>query len=144
MQQYFWPFQAKGAWYRRQALDAEEVAEAGFYFPRLYTPRRVGSQILVLRLLHFLSPPTQNSKDLENSTNSCHPKAGKPIGAPNKLLAYIYLLCIPFKILERLIYARVKPIAETLLRQEQGGSRHGRSTVDQVTLLTQDVEDSFG
>jgi len=30
-----------------------------------------------------------------------------------------------------------------LLSQEQAGFRHGRSTVDQVTLLKQDIEDSF-
>jgi len=30
-----------------------------------------------------------------------------------------------------------------LLPQEQAGFRHRRSTVDQVTLLTQDIEDSF-
>jgi len=35
--------------------------------------RRVGSQILALWLPHFLHAPTQNSKDLEKSTNSCDP-----------------------------------------------------------------------
>ena len=49
----------------------------------------------------------------------------------------------PFKIHERLIYARVEPIIDPLLPQEQSGFRHGRSAVDQVTLLTQDIEDSF-
>jgi len=47
------------------------------------------------------------------------------------------------KILERLIYARVETITDPLLPQEQAGFRHGRSAIDQVTLLTQDVEDSF-
>ena len=47
------------------------------------------------------------------------------------------------KILERLIYARVKTIINPLLPQEQTGFRHGKLTVDQVTLLTQDIEDSF-
>ena len=55
----------------------------------------------------------------------------------------ISLLCVPFKILERLIYARVETITDPLLPQEQAGFRHGRSTVDQVTLLTQDIEDGF-
>ena len=55
----------------------------------------------------------------------------------------ISLLCVPFKILERLIYARVETITDPLLPQEQGGFRHGRSAVDQVTLLPQDTEDSF-
>ena len=55
----------------------------------------------------------------------------------------ISLLCIPFKILERLIYARIEPIIDLPLSQEQAGFRRGRSTVDQVTLLTQEIEDSF-
>ena len=45
--------------------------------------------------------------------------------------------------MERLIYARIKPIVDTLLPQEQTGFRRGRSTTDQVTLLTQQIEDSF-
>ena len=49
----------------------------------------------------------------------------------------------PFEILERLIYARVEPIINPLLPQEQAGFRHGRSIIDQVTLLTQDIKDSF-
>ena len=55
----------------------------------------------------------------------------------------ISLLCDPFKIFERLIYARVETIIDPLLPQQQAGFRHGRSVVDQVTLLTQDIEDSF-
>jgi len=69
------------------------------------------------------------------------PKPEKPLGDP-KSYRPISLLCV-LNILERLIYARVKPIIDPLLPQEQAGSRHGRSTVDQVTLLTQDIEDSF-
>ena len=49
----------------------------------------------------------------------------------------------PFKIIERLIYARVETIINPLLPQEHAGFRHYRSTVDRVTLLTQDIEDSF-
>jgi len=67
------------------------------------------------------------------------------IPKPDKLLVDrpISLLCVPFKILERLIYACVDPTMDPLLPREQGGFRHGRSAVDQVTLLTQDIEDSF-
>jgi len=54
----------------------------------------------------------------------------------------ISLLCVPFKILERLIYARVDPIIDPLLPWEQAGFRHGTSAVDQATLLTQGIEDS--
>ena len=66
----------------------------------------------------------------------------KAIGDP-KSYRPISLLCVAFKILERLIYARVDAIIDPLLPREQAGFLHWRSTVDQVTLLTQDIEDSF-
>ena len=53
------------------------------------------------------------------------------------------MLCVPYKILERLIYARVEPLIDLLLPKEQAGFRRGKSTVDQVVLLTQNTEDSF-
>ena len=55
----------------------------------------------------------------------------------------ISLLCVPYKILERLIYARVEPLIDPLLPKEQAGFRLGKSTVDQIVLLTQKIEDSF-
>ena len=64
------------------------------------------------------------------------PKPGKPVGDP-KSYQPISLLCVPYKILERLIYARVEPLIE------QAGFRSRKSTVDQVVLLTQNIEDSF-
>ena len=70
------------------------------------------------------------------------PKPGKPVGDP-KSYRPISLLCVPYKILERLIYARVKPLVDPLLPKEQAGSRRGKSTVDQVVLLTQNIENSF-
>ena len=39
--------------------------------------------------------------------------------------------------------ARVEPTIDPLLPQEQAGFRHGKVAVNQVTLLTQDIEDSF-
>ena len=66
------------------------------------------------------------------------PKPEKPLGDP-KSYRPVSLLCVPFQILERLIYARVKTIIDPLLPHEQAGFRHGKSTVDQVTLLTQDI-----
>ena len=66
------------------------------------------------------------------------PKTHKPAQDP-KSYRPISLLCVPFKILERLIHSRIDP----QLPREQAGFRRGRSTVDQVTLLTQDIEDSF-
>ena len=70
------------------------------------------------------------------------PKPTKPVGDPKSYLP-ISLLWVPYKILERLIYARVKPLIDPLLPKEQDGFRRGKSTVDQVVLLTQNIEDSF-
>ena len=41
------------------------------------------------------------------------------------------------------MYTRVNPVIDPLLPQEKAGFQHWRSTVDQVTLLTQDIEDSI-
>ena len=51
--------------------------------------------------------------------------------------------CVTLKLMEKLIYARVEQIIDPLLPREQAGFRRGKSTVDQVTLLTQEIEDSF-
>ena len=53
------------------------------------------------------------------------------------------MLCVSYKILEGLIYARVEPLIDPLLPKEQAGFRGGKSTVDQVVLLTQNIEDAF-
>ena len=70
------------------------------------------------------------------------PKPGKPVGYP-KNYRPISLLCVPYKILERLIYACVEPLIDPLIPKEQAGFRRGKSTVDKVFLLTQNIEDSF-
>jgi len=64
------------------------------------------------------------------------PKPEKPLGDP-KSYPPISMLCVPFKILERLIYACVDPIIDPLLPWEQAGFPHRRLTVDEV------IEDSF-
>ena len=45
--------------------------------------------------------------------------------------------------MERLNFARVESIIDLRLSREQTGFWHGMSMVDQVTLLTQKIEDSF-
>ena len=70
------------------------------------------------------------------------PKPGKPVGEP-KSYRPISLLCVPYKIFERLIYAGVEPLVDPLLPKKQAGFRRRKSTVDQVVLLTQNIEDSF-
>ena len=70
------------------------------------------------------------------------PKPKKPVEDP-KSYRPVSLLWVPYKILERLVYARIEPIVDPLLPGEQAGFRHGKSIVDQVVLLTQNIEDSF-
>ena len=70
------------------------------------------------------------------------PNPTKPVGDP-KSYRPISLPCVPYKILEWLIYARVEPLINPLLPKEQARFRRGKSTVDQVLLLTQNIEDSF-
>ena len=53
----------------------------------------------------------------------------------------IVLLGIPIKTFRRFILARVEPIIDWLLLTEQAEFRCGRSTDDQVPMLTQDIED---
>ena len=57
------------------------------------------------------------------------PKPSKPVEDPKSYHA-ISLLCVPYKILERLIYNCVEPVVDPLLPKEQAGFWHGKSTVD--------------
>ena len=66
-----------------------KVSEIGFHLAGVYTPRHVGSQILVLQLPHFLHAQIQNPKDLDKSTNSCEPLARKATAGPNELPPHI-------------------------------------------------------
>ena len=50
---------------------------------------------------------------------------------------------LPLQDLGEFIYARVEPIINLLLPGEQARFWRGRSTVDQVTLLNKETEDSF-
>ena len=55
----------------------------------------------------------------------------------------ISLLGGPLKLLERLLLSRLDPVIDPQLPPEQAGFRHGRSTTDQITLLTDDIEAGF-
>ena len=66
----------------------------------------------------------------------------KPLGVP-KSYRPISLFCVLYKILERLIYACIEPLIDPLLPKEQAWLQRGKSTVDQVVLLTQNIEDYF-
>ena len=88
--------------------------------------------------------PTQHSQDLEKSACGCDPKTRKARGGSKELSTYISALC-PLQDPRKayLLYARVEPLIDPLLPKEQAGFRRGKSTVDQVVLLTQNIEDSF-
>ena len=89
-------------------------------FPKIQVPKRPGAVLYLFAL----------------------PKSNKPSQDP-KSYRHISLLCVPFKSLERLLLSRIDPVVEPQLLREQAGFRRHRSTVDQVTLLTQYIEDSF-
>ena len=99
-------------------------------------------EVLVTWLPFFLFAPTQNFQDLEKSACGRNAKTSKAYGDPQSCRP-ISLLCVPYKILERVIYARVEPLIDPMLSKEQAGFRRGKSTVDQVVLLTQNIEYSF-
>ena len=69
----------------------------------------------------------------------------KPKKPPDSASSYrpASLLCVPYKLYERLIYYRIQPITESALPKEQAGFRPGRSSQDQVVLLTEEIERSF-
>ena len=52
------------------------------------------------------------------------PKPTKPVGDP-KSCRPISLLCVPYKILKRLIYPRIEPLINPLLPKEQAGFQCG-------------------
>ena len=70
------------------------------------------------------------------------PKPNKPTDDP-KNYRPISLLCVPFKLLERLLLVRLDPIIDPQLPNEQAGFRRGRSTVHQIVNLTDDIEEAF-
>jgi len=94
--QYLWTLQTEGACCCLQTPETRKISGIGFHLPRVHTPHRFGSQILVLCLPHFLHAPTQDSKYLEKITNNCDPKARKATGDP-KSYRLKSLLCVPLK-----------------------------------------------
>ena len=70
------------------------------------------------------------------------PKPAKPVGNP-KSYRPISLHLVLYKILQRLIYAHVEPLIDPLLPEEQAVFRRWKSTIGQVVLLIQNIEDSF-
>jgi len=71
------------------------------------------------------------------------PKPNKPFGDPKSYHPMLYLYCMSPSRSSRDSSSLVSNQSINLLiPREQAAFRHGKSTVDQVTLLTQDIEDS--
>lgn len=69
----------------------------------------------------------------------------KPGKDPTQRKSYrpISLLCILYKLFERMILARIAPSVEEELTSDQAGFRPGRSTCGQLLNLTQFIEDGY-
>lgn len=69
-------------------------------------------------------------------------KPGKP---SNEAKSYrpISLLCITYKLLERVILTRISPLLDCTLPPEQAGFRPGRDCCDQVLSITADIEKGY-
>ena len=69
----------------------------------------------------------------------------KPGKDPENKKSYrpISLLCILYKLYERMIMARMYPTVEQQLSPDQAGFRPGRSCCSQILNLTQYIEDGF-
>ena len=63
--------------------------------------------------------------ELKSNKSADNPDSNKPIN----------LLCIPYKLFERLIYNRIKSVIKSVLPKEQAGFRPNHYTLDQVSLL---------
>ena len=70
------------------------------------------------------------------------PKFNTPTDDP-KNYRLISLLCVPFKLLARLLLARLEPIIDPHSPDEQADFRRGRNTVHQIVNLTDDIEETF-
>ena len=55
----------------------------------------------------------------------------------------IFLLCLPFMLLERLLLGRLTPVVETKIIPQQTGFREDKSTTGQLLNITQHIEDGF-
>ena len=70
------------------------------------------------------------------------PKPNKPTDDPKKYRP-IFLLCVPYKLLQRLLLARLEPFIDIQLLDKQTCFRHGRISVHYIVNLTNDIENAF-
>ena len=126
-----------------ELVEGRQSPRTRWYPPRVsFACRRRCNQVAVSVYVYLFGKMENQKKIWRKATVIALPKRNKPKDDP-KSYRSISLLCIPFKLLERMIHGRINPIIDPQLPHEQAGFRKGRLTVDQVTLLTQDIEDCF-
>ena len=86
------------------------------------------------QIVIFLSQQANNIKNLARGNYHRSAKTQQAYSKP-KNYRPISLLCVPFKVLERLLLARLDPIVDPQLPNQQAGFRCGRSTVHQIVSL---------
>jgi len=92
----------------------------GFYFPRVYTPgSALKSQLC--RFFTFCMHQSKVPRIWRRALAVVIPKPNKPLGN-SKSYRRISLLCVPFKVLKKLLYTCVEPTIELLLPWQQAGS----------------------
>ena len=104
--------------------------------------KQQGNKNIQVAMFFLLLVPLQMQSSEEVASSVCHSptKIKEPKDDP-KSYRPITLLCVPFTILECPIHTRLLPVIDPQLPKEQASFRHGRSTADQVTLLTQNIKD---
>ena len=111
--------------------------------PRTNTLWWLCFDVLVKQVPVFVHAPTQASKNLEESIFVVAiPKLNKSIWGPKELQTYFFAF-YPLQDLRKTYLYLFKPIIDPLLPKEQAGFWCRKLTVDQVTPLTQEIEDNF-
>ena len=95
-------------------------------------------------VLHVVFPKIEAPEDLAPCYRRGPPKTKyRPTCARPQVVHTHHTALRPVQDSGRLIHSRIDPVVDPQLPREQAGFRRGRSTVDRVTLLTQDIEGSF-
>ena len=128
--QYLRTFQAGRVCCRPQALESRKISGIGL-LPGVILQAGSALKSWFCDFLNSCMRQLKIPKIWGRALVVAIPRPEKPLGDP-KSYRSISLLCVPFKILETLIETNTNP----LVPQERAGFWHGRSAVDQVTLLT--------
>ena len=96
-----------------QTPEARKVSGTGFYLPGVYILLHAGSALKswFWDFLNYCMRQLKNPKIWRRALVVAILKPEKPLGDP-KSYRPVSLLCVPFQILERLIYARVETITD--------------------------------